>query len=217
MFVVVDGLENLGEKDLLFFMPYLNKQRTEKVESLRFLPDKIASACVFTLLRCMLETAGVSDCEFGFSETSKPYLFSRGDVFFSLSHDRKGVCACVSDREVGADIQELFSYEKALAERILSSKELPCFDNGVDKDRLLTRMWTLKESYSKMTGEGLAAIQNTDFSGATENCFTIGDLTYVAGEKGDLFYAVCSTKKEKVEFWSTDELKSRIKKLPKYF
>ena len=219
MLFLTDGLENLGEKELEFLLPYLSDQRKEKVLSYRFLPDKISSAAAFVLLRYALKEYTGEDvlCEFGFYPEGKPYLLSRADVRFSLSHDKKGVCVALSESEIGADVQEVFPYEKSLAERILSPRERSVFDRFGPDDRLFTRMWTMKESLGKRTGKGVYDVmEKTDFSEPFSDSKIFGDHAYTTGEKGNLCFSVCSDKKEDVRFVERERLFDSVLSLKKY-
>lgn len=218
MFFLLDGLEKWGEKELDLFTPYLSDQRKRKVESLKFLPDKIASASAFLLLRYALkENFGLDlPCIFDFSAAQKPYLSSHEDVFFSISHDRKGVGAAVSDREIGADVQTVFTYRKELAQRILSPREKSFFDRIGENDEGLTKIWTLKESMGKKTGEGVfSSLTATDFSPILLGEEELGENVFTTGKKGELFYAVCSDKKEEVRFVEEDEFFTAVFSLKK--
>ncbi len=220
MFTLLDGLESFGEKELTSFLPYLSRQRLEKVSSYKFLPDKISSACVYLLLRVMMkEEYGWDEaCLFNFSSNGKPYFSSRADVRFSLSHDRKGVGVCISEKEVGADVQELFHYEKALAERILSPREVSAFNRFFPDDRLLTRIWTMKESLGKKTGEGVFSImESTSFAEAKEGMFYSDGCYYMTGQKGQLLYCICSEDKQKVRFLGADEFLKKVSLLSKAY
>lgn len=219
MFFLTDGLENWGEKELEKLMPFLSEQRKGKVLSFRFLPDKISSATAFLLLRYGIkELTGEDDpCDFGFSSEGKPYLLSRADVRFSLSHDRKGVGVALSGREIGADVQEIFQYEKSLAERILSPRERSVFDRLGPDDEVFTRMWTMKESLGKATGKGVYAVmEKTDFSEPFSGSKEIDGHIYTVGKKDNLCYAVCSDGKEEVRFVERNRLLEGILRFKKY-
>ncbi len=91
-----------------------------------------------------------------YTKNGKPYFDADG-VFVSISHSGGRCLAAVSDREVGADIQLADRDEGRLiqlAERYFSSDEL----DYVKKDPSVGfyEIWCKKESYLKLTGEGLS-------------------------------------------------------------
>ena len=217
-FCLLDRIGEFTEKDLASFYPKLSLQRREKVDSLRFFPDKIASACAYLSLRLLLKKEyGIQDApEFDFLAEKKPFLRGRQDIFFSLSHDRAGVCVCVSDKPVGADAQALFKYEDELAERILSGKERAAFDPKNPDDAFLTRLWTMKESLGKKRGDGVIPfLTATDFSDANKNgVYRYGEDVFTVGRKEDLFYCVCFSSEEKMDLISPEEFRNEVALLP---
>ena len=91
-------------------------------------------------------------------------------MYFSLSHSGDYVLCAVSDREVGADIQKLQAADfSKLASRFFTEAEYQALEKCVDeaeRQKLFFRLWTKKEAYGKLTGQGVAAILNRDV------CFT---------------------------------------------
>lgn len=89
----------------------------------------------------------------------KPYLKDSSNVFFNISHT-KGLVVCgISDKEIGVDAEWIRGYDERLMKRICSEEEisyiLSDFNEALQKERFF-RLWTLKESYIKAIGEGLA-------------------------------------------------------------
>lgn len=100
----------------------------------------------------------------------KPY-FVEGTQYFSLSHSGGYVLCAVSEREIGADIQQCKAGVKEnLVKRVLTEAELAKWqdlqETELAKDALgvecsgealkyFYRKWTEKEAYGKLTGEGV--------------------------------------------------------------
>ena len=77
----------------------------------------------------------------------KPYQGTVPGLYFNYSHSGNMVACAIADAEVGVDIQKITDGSK-VKERIFCKQELsenPCF----------TEIWAKKESYLKLTGEGL--------------------------------------------------------------
>ena len=93
-------------------------------------------------------------------ESGKP--FAENAPHFNISHDGDFVlCAC-GDTEVGADIVKTERFCGKEPNRIFTEKEKMLVENKVVKSALL---WSLKEAYVKMTGEGLKGVSDApDFS-----------------------------------------------------
>lgn len=91
----------------------------------------------------------------------KPYLEKVPGVYFNISHT-SGLVACgIGRQEIGIDVERIRSYDKRLMQRICTEEEMAyiCDDNKegeqIQNERFF-RLWTLKESYLKATGQGLA-------------------------------------------------------------
>lgn len=100
----------------------------------------------------------------------KPY-FEKIPLFFNLSHSGEYVLCAVSFREVGADIQKIQSADvMKLAKRFFSEPEclaLERCESDREQQGLFFGLWSRKEAYGKLTGEGITAVlgkdmQNTD-------------------------------------------------------
>ena len=65
------------------------------------------------------------------------------------------VCA-VSKQPVGIDIERIGAYQPNVARRVCSDAEQKLLEQCEDPARLFYRLWTLKESYVKLTGTGIS-------------------------------------------------------------
>lgn len=88
--------------------------------------------------------------------------FDYGDLHFNLSHSGEYVCCAVSEEKIGIDIQEMRPLRNLnVAERFFSDYEydriVKCGDD-TEKARIFYSIWVRKESYAKLTGEGIASI-----------------------------------------------------------
>lgn len=94
----------------------------------------------------------------------KPY-FTDIPLKFNLSHSGRYVLCVACEEEVGADVQwqKPFGYDK-LSNRFFSEEERTllsqCWEEP-NRRALFYKMWTAKEAYGKLTGEGLStALEN---------------------------------------------------------
>ena len=81
-----------------------------------------------------------------------------GDIYFNLSHSgSKAICA-ISDTKLGADIQVMDRDNTSIASRFFSKDESDfvfAADNKEEIKKRFYQIWTMKEAYTKMTGEGI--------------------------------------------------------------
>ena len=113
------------------------------------------------------------------ADNGKPYI--EGDsVFFSISHcDGVAVCA-LSDAPTGVDCESIRNASTAVMKRCYGAGESRHVLNSADSDTAFSRLWTLKESYVKMTGGGIASDLKT-------KCFDIENGRTLF-ESGAVFY-----------------------------
>lgn len=132
--------------------------RREKVDRYRFHKDKMLSLGAGVLLRKALGDAGVNRAKLAVTETGKPYLENTGHCYFSLSHSGSKVLCAVADVPIGCDIEEITPPSWRVMDLVFSPEERALFaDKGSDERRdLFYTLWTGKESYLKMTGQGIA-------------------------------------------------------------
>jgi 4'-phosphopantetheinyl transferase len=104
-------------------------------------------------------------CEFVANEHGRPALVGCGadqaPIQFNLSHTRDLIVLAVTrGREIGVDVERLRGARRTvdLAERFFADFESERVGNAAahERDDLFYRFWTLKESYIKARGLGLA-------------------------------------------------------------
>lgn len=79
-------------------------------------------------------------------ERGRPYFPARPALHFSISHTRGLVLCAFGEQEVGADVEGAREVSPALRRRVLSPEEAAQFD--------FFEVWTLRESYYKLSGQG---------------------------------------------------------------
>ena len=144
---------------------------------------------------------------------SKPCLKGAEDVEFNISHTRGRVGCAVADRALGVDTERIRPFKEGLMRRVCSESERGFVLEGrseAARQERFFRLWTLKESFVKAIGRGLA--------------FPLGDITFSLEEgavKGSIpgwrFYqsrvyqsyiiSVCAADEKAVFAFTTGKLK----------
>lgn len=122
-------------------------------------------------------------------ENKKPYFTNRPDIHFSLSHSGEYALCLISDAECGCDIEQIKAYKPEIANRFFHTDEKLYLssinDPDIQKDAFY-RIWTLKESFLKITGEGMRLPLDSfqiDISGESPIVIqNINDIKYKAVE-----------------------------------
>lgn len=132
--------------------------RKKKVDGYRFQKDKMLSLGAGALLQKALRNAGITGARLAVTQAGKPYLENNEKCFFSLSHSGSKVLCAVAETPIGCDIEEIMPQPFKLMNQIFTPEERNLFiDKSPDEQlKLFYTLWTGKESYLKMTGEGIA-------------------------------------------------------------
>ena len=107
---------------------------------------------------------------------------------FSVSHTGRLFGCVIADEPVGLDIQAVTGAKaRRLAERYFTEAEIAWIEEEGDFADRFFRLWCRKEAYSKLTGEGLAAVLKG------EQVIGRGDLEFNDLVLGDGIYgSICT-------------------------
>ena len=157
MLIYID--DHIEQLDLPSALAAVSDQRREHALRYRKEHDQRLSVAVYQLLqRALSEEYGIIELPlFTFEAQGKPVLVDHPDIHFSLSHCDEAVACVVSTSPVGIDVESLSRYDTELVERVMSDEEQQQITSSTDPQLTFIRLWTMKESLLKMTGEGIAA------------------------------------------------------------
>ncbi len=163
-----------------YFLPRVSRERIERMERYRFEIDKRRGLAAETLLNYGLQRAcgrlSVPVKLFR-DEDGKPHLDltdgerallreegllseTGGSIEFSLSHSGNYAVCAISDgkeEEIGADIERHKKIERDIAGHFFCEGE----NRRIKTDEDFYSIWTLKESFIKAVGKGLAIPLNS--------------------------------------------------------
>ena len=133
---------------------YLHGER--KIQTMKYLQtdDRKRSLGAGILLGEVLPRHGASPEEITRSPQGKPQA---AGICFNLSHSGHLAICAVGHRPVGCDIEKIAPEPAKVGEHFFHPGEIALL-NRCEKEmrgELFFRLWTIKESYLKMTGEGL--------------------------------------------------------------
>lgn len=195
----------LETPELMDGLPEIRKQKILKCKQPEARKQSLGAGL---LLRYLLKEQRLRDSEITFGSNGKPEMEG---ICFNLSHSQNMVICAVGEKSVGCDIEQIFKAPEKVASRFFSKSEIR-YLNGVsveNRNQEFYRLWTMKESYIKMTGEGMRLPLDrfeVNFEesipiyreGEKQNCFV---KEYQLSQRGQLPYhiSVCAEEKEFAE------------------
>jgi 4'-phosphopantetheinyl transferase len=135
--------------------------------------------------------------EIVYDSFGKPSFYNNSAIHFSISHTSDYIAIVIDNEEIGIDIEYIRKHKQAVARRFFTAEEneylfsLP----NQDFDIAFTKLWTLKEAFSKCIGTGIRGtfstqtidLPNLKIKG-TERDF---ELLSFFDLKTNLFVAIC--------------------------
>ena len=129
------------------------------------------------------------------NQLGKPMLVS-GEAYFNISHSFERVVCAVGNVPVGVDIEKIRPFSRGVVSRFFSEGEA-CYINEAESEETSQRrfyeLWTLKESYVKMTGEGVKDLRKVSFVINNGVISSSVDCDFILSYEADGYViAVCS-------------------------
>lgn len=154
--ITVRGIQEISETELEYMESRLPAYRLEKAHRYRRREDRVNSIVSYSLLDYMIRSYYNAELpgEPKYNQYGKP-LFTDIGAEVSISHCSGGVCCAVSEKPVGADMENVITDYYKLVSYVLSENEQHLLHEADSPEKLFTEMWTQKEAFLKMKGTGL--------------------------------------------------------------
>lgn len=161
------------------------------------LKRKESVAAKALLCRLLEEKFAITDFIVDCDAKGKPYI-ADSHIFFNLSHSGNFVMCAVGEGRVGCDIQRIGSCNIKVAKRFFTDGEFSALEDSSQSDYDFTRLWALKESALKFSGDGISGgLDRYDFSVYYEKDeFTIDGMHFNVYEMPDYVISICSENAE---------------------
>ncbi len=149
--------DKLFEEKLQLLSPY----RQQKVALLKNRKDKNRSLGAGIALDHALETYGLKErgMEYEIGEWGRPTLKYYPGIYFSLSHSGDYAICSIGEQQVGNDIEFIKEGRLKVADRFFCEEEkewVYAAKNEQEIEKRMFRIWTIKESFLKVTGRGMS-------------------------------------------------------------
>ena len=138
-------------------LPLLSDQRRE--QCLKFKHEQGRKTCAAAyLLLCegLRQEYGMTEKPvFEYGEHGKPSIVGHPEIFFNMSHCKEAAICVLSDKPVGVDIESIRQYNESLARYTMNDEEMALIEKTERREVEFIRLWTLKETVLKRSGEGI--------------------------------------------------------------
>ena len=192
MIYLNDHIEKLDMEEAL---QAVSHQRRRLALRYRQEHDRRLSLAVYLLLMEALEKEyGVrTPQEFVFGPHGKPTLKDHPDIHFNLSHCPRAALCVVGDAPMGCDVEAVpKQLDVDLCRYCCSDNELDDILRAKQPTIAFTALWTKKEAFLKLTGQGLTKELPSLLNLATNELLdTVKFLTFTASD-GTYVYSIAT-------------------------
>lgn len=135
------------------------QERKEKILSYKFENGRKESLGSALMLQKVLFQNNLTPQNIKYGQNGKPEIEG---LHFNISHSKNFVICSVSENPVGCDIEKIRSIKSGFEKRFFTQNEVSYLDkfSGEEKLKQFFRLWTMKESYMKFTGDGMKLALN---------------------------------------------------------
>ena len=149
--------DHIGDFDLQLALQSISSQRREQALQFKFEQGRRLCVAAYMLLKqALLEQEGITENPiFEYGEHGKPSIVGHPELHFSLSHCKEAAVCVLSRRPVGIDVESIGRYSEPVARYAMNDDELRQIQQAANPSLVFTRLWTMKESLLKLTGEGV--------------------------------------------------------------
>lgn len=213
--MIYQGVVNISDVDsfdnVKHMIAYVSEARKNRI--VRYLrdEDKIRSLAAELLLKHMLSViygTDVAGIRFGVNKFGKPYLIG-SELKFNISHSGDYVACAVGYTDMGIDVEEIGQEELPEVYSVFAPSEIEMI-NTLSQDMqadMFYRIWTLKESYVKKTGDGLHRSFDSFSFDLTGDRICLKDNEKADDENaffnikldGRYWYSICFPSNERIE------------------
>ena len=138
------------------YAPFLSPERWHRAGAFRREADRLRCVAAGLLGNfCLWQWCGERPVTLGRNQYGKPFL-KGNPVQFSLSHAGDWVACGLADCPLGVDIEKVQPVERGMYGLCLTPQEQQQLEQTpTPPERRFIQLWTLKESFGKLRGDGL--------------------------------------------------------------
>ena len=145
-----------GKKRVCVFYMYIDERRAGDDPRVRTKHISEMGGRLLEYAVSRLYRIGVPELSRDKGEHGKPCFRIHPEIRFNISHSEDLVICAVSDFEIGIDIQEKSRMNTdRIAKKVMSPGEHKKYLTSSERQDFFYRVWVMKESYVKWTGDGI--------------------------------------------------------------
>lgn len=179
--------DQLMDFDLEAALALLPEQRRTQALRYKFeLGQRTCAAAYLLLCEALEKEYGITwKPLFEYGEHGKPSIVGHPEIHFNLSHCREAALCGVSNRPIGVDVECVRQKKESLVDYTMNEEEVDLIHSSNDPALAFTRLWTMKESLLKLTGEGI--------NNHLKDVLNRKDVTWktVVSDDGRYVYSIC--------------------------
>lgn len=195
----------------------LYPERKSRVLAFRRKEPAYISIVAGLMLQTLIEQKlGIAPCALVLekNENGKPMVQGHPDFYFNLSHAGDYVVLAYGDVPLGVDIERIRPQNLHVAKRCYTdaeyayvvegqSKNVDCQKTVAEMQENMSRffyLWTMKESYLKLTGEGISVPLNSFEIDPVQKEVKGTPYRYYMQRKDDYWISVCAGEGCEIEY-----------------
>lgn len=131
--------------------------------------------------RILNESFHINECEILRAEKGKPYI-KNSKLFISISHSGDFVCAAVSEKNIGIDIEVIKERDLKITKKLCTEIDEEFINESENTLLAFYKIWTAKEAYFKMLGSGLTNLKSISYKDINSQHFFENNLIITIAE-----------------------------------
>ncbi|WP_042149755.1 4'-phosphopantetheinyl transferase superfamily protein [Paucisalibacillus sp. EB02] len=154
--------EEINEEDYQVLLSFTSIEKREKIKKVKHKQSLYQTLIGDIVIRLIILENKIrlsnEEIDFEYNRFGKPRLKNESSFMYNISHSNEWVVCVVDSCQVGIDIEYKKPIELRYFEKVFSLEELIDIrsKNPFNQQEYFYDLWTLKESYIKMIGEGFS-------------------------------------------------------------
>lgn len=153
------NLANQLEKPIENLLHYFTARRQERILRYEFTADRNRTIWTELLARSIVAkkiSRPIKEVQIERDKSGKPHVVG-SSLKVSLSHSKNWAACSVGEISSGVDVEEDYIDALAIAENFFTAQEYQqlCSLDGLARAEKFLSFWTIKESFIKLTGQGI--------------------------------------------------------------